>query len=195
MTRRPGSACWPRVPIGTRPWIFWRGSTTLIARGRHSHDPNAAAAACHTHEWQSTPEDDHYVYAIALLTAEERAAIIVRGPALEAATEVCAGSRLDSSRSISFAFGTALPAPKLPFPGQRQHPVMRYARAALGPAAIRARVVSSIARRRRVSSNSRCSSLRKGKKLCKTAGVMASAIDHYGSLGDGPIMINRGGHY
>ena len=62
---------------------------------------------------------------------------------------------------------------------------MRYGRAALGPAAIRARVVSSIARRSRVTSNSRCSSLRKGKKLCKTAGVMASAIDHHGSLGDG----------
>jgi hypothetical protein len=78
----------------------------------------------------------------------------------------------------ALAAGTGLHAPKLPFPGQRQHPVMRYGHAALGPAAIRARVVSSIARRRRVSSNSRCSSLRKGKKLCKTAGVMASAIDH-----------------
>jgi hypothetical protein len=53
--------------------------------------------------------------------------------------------------------------------------------AAPGPAAIRARVVWSIARRRRVSSNSRCSSFRKGEKLCKTAGGMASAIDHCGS--------------
>jgi len=62
---------------------------------------------------------------------------------------------------------------------------MRYGCAALGPAAIRARVVSSIARRRRISSDLRYSSLRKGKKLCKTAGVIASAIDHYGSPGDG----------
>ena len=34
--------------------------------------------------------------------------------------------------------------------------------------------------RRPVSSNSRCSRLRKVKKLCKTAGVMAFAIDHLG---------------